>query len=194
MDPDGRLTLELQDVREGASIVVSLVPVVGDYKDVQEFVTGVDLITGEHLSREERILTGVAVLIPIVSAVLIRKGIKAVGETTKMVPNPGGRLGSPETRAHIADVRGELKSRGFEITGGGGVQPEEYIRGPSGGRKGSAFPDITATKGGRTIRINTVDTLKDGVTPTARERRNANRIRSLQPSDHLLLIPKPRQQ
>ena len=85
VDPDGRLTLELQDVREGASLIISFVPVVGDYKDLQEAVTGLDLITGEELTTGEQILAGVAVLVPVVSAALIRRGAKAVGE----VPNGG---------------------------------------------------------------------------------------------------------
>lgn len=67
---------------------------------------------------------------------------------------------------------------------------EEYIPGPRGTR-GSAYLDITATKNGRTLRINTIDTLSDGVTPTLREARNAAKIRTLKPGEHLLLIPKP---
>jgi len=39
--------------------------------------------------------------------------------------------------------------------------------------------------------INTVDVLKNGVTPSARELRNANRIRKqIGQGEHLLLIPK----
>jgi len=108
------------------------------------------------------------------------------------VSKSGGRLGSELTRRHIADVAAELESRGWTITGGGGRLPEEYLAGPGGGRLGSSFPDITATKNGRTLRINTVETYADGVTPTAREAANAARIRSQTPGDHLLLVPKPK--
>jgi hypothetical protein len=83
-----------------------------------------------------------------------------------------------------------MQSRGYTITGDGGKGPEEYIPGPGGGKKGSSYPDITATKDGRTVRVNTVDTKADGVTPTTREADNAARIRSQTPGDHLLLIPK----
>ncbi len=110
---------------------------------------------------------------------------------TKSVPNPGGRLGKPSTRQHIDDVATEMENRGYTITGGGNRLPEEYLPGPGGGRKGSSFPDITATKNGRTVRVNTVDTRADGITPTTREAANAARIRSQTPGDHLLLIPKP---
>jgi hypothetical protein len=102
----------------------------------------------------------------------------------------GGRLGSARTRAHVEAVAEEMESRGWEITGGGGKLPEEYLRGPYG-RLGSSHPDITATKNGRTLRVNTVDTYADGVTPTARETANAARIRAQTPGDHLLLVPKP---
>jgi len=41
------------------------------------------------------------------------------------------------------------------------------------------------------LRVNTVDVLKDGITPTARELRNAARIRAqIGPGNHLLSIPK----
>ena len=107
-------------------------------------------------------------------------------------PNPGGRLGKDSTRAHTKGVADEMERRGFEITGGGNKLPEEYLPGPGGGRKGSSFPDITATKNGRTVRVNTVDTRANGITPTTREARNAARIRQQTPGDHLILIPKPR--
>jgi hypothetical protein len=109
-----------------------------------------------------------------------------------LAPKGGGRLGSSTTRAHVKEVAEEMKGRGWEITDGGGRFPEEYLPGPGGARAGSSFPDITATKNGRTLRVNTVDTLRDGVTPTAREARNAARIRQQTPGDHLLLIPKPK--
>lgn len=85
----------------------------------------------------------------------------------------------------------ELERRRFEVTGGGCRLPEEFLPGPGGGNKGSNFPDITATRNGRTVRVNTVDTLQDGVTPTAREAAAAAQIRAKTPGDHLILIPKP---
>lgn len=101
-----------------------------------------------------------------------------------------GRLGNEATRAHIDQVATEMESRGWTITGGGGRLPEEYIPGPGGARRGSSYPDITATKEGKTLRVNTVDTRADGVTPTTREANNAARIRA-QTGEHVLLIPKP---
>jgi RHS repeat-associated protein len=114
----------------------------------------------------------------------------AIKAVPKKVPNPGGRLGKQSTIDHIDDVATEMEKRGWEITGGGNRLPEEYLPGPGGGCKGSSFPDITATKNGRTLRVNTVDTRVDGVTPSTREATNAARIRSQTRGDHLLLIPK----
>ena len=66
------------------------------------------------------------------------------------------------------------------------------MRPRGGGRKGGSYLDITAYHPEYgTLRINTVDVLKNGVTPSARELRNANRIRQqIAPGEHLLLIPK----
>ncbi|MQT57171.1 hypothetical protein GHO41_07390 [Pseudomonas sp. FSL R10-0399] len=107
-------------------------------------------------------------------------------------PNPDGRRGKESTREHIDSVSSELESRGWNVTHGGNGLGEEYLPGSGGGRKGSSYPDITAAKGDRVLRVNTVDTRRDGVTPTTRESRNAQRIRSQRPTDHLLLIPKPK--
>ena len=106
-----------------------------------------------------------------------------------------GRLGSDATRAQVDEIASTLVDRGYTIRNGGqrGLK-EEYLPPLLGGRKGGSYVDITAThpKYG-TIRINTVDTLRNGKTPTARERRNAARIRKqIGSGQHLLLIPKRR--
>lgn len=100
-----------------------------------------------------------------------------------------GILGKQSTRDQLNAISAELVRRGYTITGGGDRLPEEYIAGPGGARKGASHPDITATKDGKTIRVNTVDTLADGVTPNRREATNAARIRA-QTGEHLLLVPK----
>ena len=104
-----------------------------------------------------------------------------------------GRLGNSATRKQIADIATKLESRGYKIEFGGqrGFK-EEYLRPLNGGRKVGSYLDITATHPNYpTLRINTIDVLKDGITPTARELRNAIRIRTqIAPGEHLLLIPK----
>ena len=115
----------------------------------------------------------------------------AVGETGA-VSKTGGRLGSQATRAQNSQIAQKLGDRGSIITGGGGLKSEEYLAPLSPGRKGGSYIDISAEHPRYgVLRINTVDVLKDGVTPTARELRNATRIREqIKPNGHLLLIPK----
>ena len=120
-----------------------------------------------------------------------RSFVQAAGVADDVFAAQGaGRLGNQATRQHVDQVATEMERRGWTIKHGGGRGPEEYLPGPGGARKGSSYPDITATKNGRTLRVNTVDTYADGVTPTAREATNAARIRA-QTGEHLLLIPKP---
>ena len=133
----------------------------------------------------------------------VTKGAKAVSKTKQLssigkvvettAKKTGGRLGTAATRRQIQEISTVLESRGYTIVGGGGKFPEEYLAPLSGkGTKGSSFLDISADHPdyGR-LRINTVDVLKDGITPTKRELRNANRIRQqIGPNEHLLLIPK----
>jgi len=102
----------------------------------------------------------------------------------------GGRWGNSQTRNQNYKVANELENRGWKITNiGKAGYKEEYIPGPGGGRKGAAYPDITAVKNGKTLRVNTVDTLNDNVTMTSREAANALKIRRLT-GGHLLTIPK----
>ncbi len=107
-----------------------------------------------------------------------------------------GRLGNVQTRAQNQAVADELSSRGWDVTNIG--RTEEYIPGAQGSTQGSVWIDITAEKtiGGnhRTLRVQTVDTLSDGLTPTQRELDNAARARELLRSrgqnPHILLVPK----
>jgi RHS repeat-associated protein len=101
----------------------------------------------------------------------------------------GGRLGNASTRAQNAEIADRLEKDGFTITGGGGRAKEEYIPGPDGGRKGSSYPDITATKDGKTTRINTVDTEADG-SLTKREEAAAEKIGKAKPDDDFLVVSK----
>jgi hypothetical protein len=101
-------------------------------------------------------------------------------------PNTGGAV----VRVQLLGIALELQTRGWKINWGGGMFPEEWVANSVGPRRG-AFVDLTATKSGRTLRVQTIDTLADGVTPTLRESANAALIRAnTPPSDHLILVPK----
>lgn len=116
---------------------------------------------------------------------------KSVSQVQKAAT--GGRLGNVATREQISSISTQLEGRGYTITGGGQRNlAEEFLRPLGGGTRGGSYLDITAihpTYG--KLRINTVDVLKNGITPSARELRNANRIRQqINSGEHLLLIPK----
>ena len=104
----------------------------------------------------------------------------------------GGRLGSAATRQQLFEIaRDFVKSLDFDTFLGDGEGPEEYIAGEGPGTKGSTYVDFTAKRAdGSAVRIQTVDTLADGVTPTQRELDAAARIRAKFPTDELRLILK----
>jgi len=62
------------------SLGLSSTPVVGDVKDAQEAIIGVDLITGERLTTGDRIMSGVSVVMPVVSGKLLRGAGKLLGD------------------------------------------------------------------------------------------------------------------
>jgi RHS repeat-associated protein len=107
-------------------------------------------------------------------------------------PPPRGRLGNADTRRLNGAIADLLESRGWTITGGGNRPslPEEYLPPLNGGRKGANYLDVTATRNGQTVRVNTVDTYADGVTPTTREAAAAALISAKTLGDQLILVPK----
>jgi len=114
--------------------------------------------------------------------------IGKLAEGVQAAEKVGGRLGSAETRALDKTVAKGLEDEGYKVTHGAG-KPQEYIPSAEGGRKGSAYPDVTAVKGDKTVRVNTVDTKKGGAL-TGREAKNADKIKTLQPKDELRTVPK----
>jgi len=127
---------------------------------------------------------------------LVRAGTRAAPLTAeelafaeRYLAGSGGRWGSGATRALNHQLASQLRQQGFKLQGGG-FASEEWIAGPGGGTKGGTWVDITATRGTQTVRIQTVTTLADGVTPTAAEQAAADRIRAAFPNDELILIPK----
>ncbi len=105
----------------------------------------------------------------------------------------GGRWGSSTTRQLNDEIATALEKEfpGCRVRGDA-RSSEEWIPGPGGGKDGGTFVDITVTRGSRTIRVQTIDTFGDGVTPTPREAAAAARIRAQFPGDELRLIPKPK--
>ena len=108
-----------------------------------------------------------------------------------------GMLGGPTTEAQENSIATGLEHEGWTITHGAGRGSQECLFDPAqptsgvGRPKNTVFPDITAVRSGRTIRVQTVDVLSNGdLTP--RERNNAIKIMQRRPNDGLFLIPKLR--
>lgn len=64
--------------RETVSMGVSMIPIVGDIKDIQEFLTGYDIIAGRKLSEAEWLITGAAIIIPFVGGKVLSKADEVV--------------------------------------------------------------------------------------------------------------------
>ncbi|WP_155642080.1 hypothetical protein [Burkholderia cepacia] len=113
--------------------------------------------------------------------------------TSRYLSGSGGRWGTTSTRQLNYDIGQQLSNDGYRVTGGGGVVPEEYIPGGGPGTRGGTFVDITAEPAngsGPTIRVQTVTTKADGVTPTSSETAAAIRIQNARTGDTLIMIPK----
>ena len=103
------------------------------------------------------------------------------------------RWGSSVTRAFNDQIAAGLEDQGLKVINGAGRGSEEWIPGPNGGTQGGTWVDITARNpDGSFTRVQSIDTLVDGVTPTTGEAAAAARIRAAFPNDKLILIPKPK--
>ena len=58
--------------KEIGSFGISLIPFLGDGKDLQESISGLDLITGKKLSALNRVLAGACVIVPVISGSMVR--------------------------------------------------------------------------------------------------------------------------
>ena len=70
--------------KEISSFGISLIPLVGDGKDLPESISGLDLITGKKLSALERVLAGACVIVPVVSGSMVRIAGKNADIAEKM--------------------------------------------------------------------------------------------------------------
>jgi RHS repeat-associated protein len=110
---------------------------------------------------------------------------------TNVDKNTGGRLGNQATRIQNSKIAQSYVTSGeYEVIGGGGVKPEEYLKPLNGGRTGGSYIDITLknVSTGNYLRINTADIYKNGGF-TQRELINASRIEQ-QTGTYPILIPK----
>ncbi len=72
------------EYKKVSSFGISLIPGLGDAKDLQEAIGGMDLITGKKLSALERALAGACVIVPVVSGSMVRIAGKNANIAEKM--------------------------------------------------------------------------------------------------------------
>ena len=70
--------------KEIGSFGISLIPFLGDGKDLQESISGLDLITGKKLSALNRVLAGACVIVPVISGSMVRTAGKNADIAEKM--------------------------------------------------------------------------------------------------------------
>ena len=80
--------------KAGASFATSCIPYLGDAKDIQEAVTGKDLITGKKLTGGERVLTITAATLPVVSGPMLKGAVKGGKVAVKEVPGAVKKAGT----------------------------------------------------------------------------------------------------
>ncbi len=180
----------------GGVLVNAAANTVSDLLSLNEVAKGsVDVVNAETSAGKIGTAVGLALVVGLNVFTGGEGGTAAKGAEVgaEEVVKVGGRLGGTETRALDKAVAEGLEKEGHTITHGAG-RPQEYIPGPGGGRKGSSYPDITAVKEGKTARVNTVDTLKDGATLTSREQKNANKIKTARPNDEFRTVPKQKKE
>ncbi len=80
--------------KAGASFATSCIPYVGDAKDIQEAVTGKDLITGKKLTGGERAITITAAVLPVVSSPMLKGAAKGGKVAVKEAPDAVKKAGT----------------------------------------------------------------------------------------------------
>jgi hypothetical protein len=149
--------------------------------------------SGDCVSAWERISAGLG-MIP--GGAVKGTAVTATQHLRINLAKNGGMLGKLTTRYLDWRIAKELIKEDWEIVGGGLMRKQEAIKpadwvstGKRGRPKNLTLVDITAKKNGKILRIQTVDTLPNGM-PTEREEKALDRIRKSFPNDLVIWFPK----
>ncbi|HKV12058.1 MAG TPA: polymorphic toxin-type HINT domain-containing protein [Thermoanaerobaculia bacterium] len=154
--------------KEAISTAVSLIPGIGDLKDAQEAITGVDLITGRELSWMERGITAVAAVIPVVGGKVLRE---IVGEGAERAAREGVEAfeeGLERGAREGLDAAGEGAQQGAR-RGADALEeasqhaPAQRLDTPSGSR--NAAEQVGETCWRRCFAAGTLISTSEGLTP-----------------------------
>jgi len=106
-------------VNGSSSLLVGMIPGVGEVKDAQESLTGVDYITGEKLATWERVVTAGAFFVPLVGGKAVRGALKGGGKAAGELLRHGDEVA--EAAEQVARHGDEV----IESTGEAAVRLEE---------------------------------------------------------------------
>ena len=76
----------------GSSVLVSMLPGVGEVKDAQESLTGVDYVSGDKLATWERVVTAGAFFVPFVGGKAVRGALKGGAEAAEELLQHGDEV------------------------------------------------------------------------------------------------------
>lgn len=185
-DPDGRFIDTILDV---GFLAYDVYDIVSTYASGSEVTTTQWAALGADAAATlVPFATGAGVAVRAASKVDdVVKAVKAVDKAA--AGKSAGRLGGKAHRETVEKVANQLKDEGHKITGGGGKMKEEYLPGTTkGSTKGGNYLDVTATKDGKTVRVQVGKKTKSGQ-PVSRERKNIERIKKKKPDDELRFEP-----
>jgi RHS repeat-associated protein len=80
VDPDGNAWRVPAAVSTAASIAVGFLPIAGEIQDAMIALTGFDPVTSQQVSDRDRVIAGVAVLVPLVGGAVVSKLLGGAGE------------------------------------------------------------------------------------------------------------------
>ncbi|MEW5925627.1 MAG: RHS repeat-associated core domain-containing protein, partial [Candidatus Zixiibacteriota bacterium] len=118
-------------------------------------------------------------------AAKIEKEVAKMGDILKI----GGRLGKKPHRAAVNIVADELRDIGYKVTGGGGIEREEFLKGIiKGSTRGGNYIDVTAMRGKSILRAQVGKQTKAGI-PIKQELRKIEEIRLKRPGEDIIFVP-----
>jgi RHS repeat-associated protein len=96
VDPDGQAWTPPKAVSDTASVAFSVFPIAGDVQDAIRASTGYDPITFERLDTADRVISGLAALIPFVGGAFLSKALSRGVESEARVLRDIGEIKNTE--------------------------------------------------------------------------------------------------
>ena len=143
-----------------ASMVLGFLPGVGDAKDIQEAVTGYDILTGQSLSAGDRCITVACAFLPIINGAAVRVGKKGLTKIDNII-EAADTLSDAERAAYRASLW-NLKPTIRGLLAEAELARTEYNLATTGwyhigAENNGYFPVIDFWKGNDVVSLKTID-------------------------------------